>query len=95
MADVPAEKIAALAAEKLTQALQALDVEEIIQAEGSIHQALALVSLLAGPQKSALRDQPIPWGQSVRTPYRHPADATGLHYPESIIAAVRAADEAI
>lgn len=57
MADVPAEKIAALAAEKLTEAppnIASYLAENRQAAEASVRVALALVSLLAEPRKPAI-----------------------------------------
>lgn len=98
MADVPAEKIAALAVEKLTQALPSIistSVAERESAEANVRVALALVSLLAEPRKPMMRDVASPFTGISGGTIRQPSNAAGLRYPDAVISVIPAADEAI
>lgn len=78
MADVPAEKIAALAVEKLNEALYELGDENLTAVGSRLNQALALVTLLSEAHKP----------KAIHV-------ISGLDHSGNIVAAIRAADEAI
>ena len=78
MADVPAEEIAALAFEKLNEALYELGDENLAAVGPRLNQALALVTLLSESQKP----------KAIHVIY-------GLDHSGNLVAAIRAADEAI